>query len=309
MGVPLILAWVLTVFPQGTREKRIEEFKEERTKALLECGQRHLEYALELRDKGLTVQSAAQLVLAVEVSEEKHEGANLVLYYMRLYDDAFWKRRVTKVSPVKLETYEKKSAKLRVQDNRDRLEIVRRALARGLDAQAYEETKELLLALDEPLVVDAKGALVLPGGTLGGELATRVQGEAIHINGKPYVRDRFLARLPELTRLYEATSPALRVRSDTSAAEAEELLAAASALFEHLGQDLGAVPDRRWLPVCAGRQYGRNQLYRPRAGQRMGAPVSPRHDDPAARSGPQRPFRVTRGRPAPRRRTAHRRRA
>lgn len=247
---------LLVLVPQGSREKRIEDFKEERTKVLIAAGQRHLDYALELRDKGLTVQSAAQLVLAVEVSEEKHDGANFVLGLLRYYDDAFWKKKRAKVSPVRLAAYEKKAFELRVKDNKDRLELVRRAKSRDLDAQAYAELKELLLALDEPLVFDAKKQLVLPGGTLGGELAERIDMEAIHVNGKPYVRDRFLERLPELTRLYEATSATLRVRSNTSAAEAEELLAAGTALFAHLGADLGAVPDRRLqLFVLAERSH------------------------------------------------------
>lgn len=245
MGGLLIAAAILALVPQGSREKRIEDFKEERTRVLLECGKRHLDYALELRDKGLVVQSAAQLVQAVEVSEGRHEGATFVLSLMRHYDDAFWKRRVTKVPEARLEAYEKKARKLRVEDQEARLALVKRAAARDLEAQAHEELRRLLLALDEPLEFDAKGALVLPGGTIGGELATRVRDASIRINEKPYVRDRLLERLPDLREVYEAVSPLLRVRSTTSLAEAEALLAAGTQLFDQLSRDLGALPDRR----------------------------------------------------------------
>jgi hypothetical protein len=247
---------VLALVPQGSREKRIADYKEERTKVLIEAGQRHLEYALELRDKGLTVQSAAQLVLAVEVSEEKNPGATLVLSYLRYFDDAFWKKKRATVTPSKLEAYEKKALALRVKDNRDRLELVRRAVKHDLDGLAYEELREFLVALDEPLVFNEQKELVLAGGTIGGELAARVEKEAIFVNAKPYVRDRFLERLPELTKLHEATSPVLRVRTNTTLAEAEELLRAGTALFAFLGADLGAVPDRRLqLFVLAERNH------------------------------------------------------
>jgi len=249
MGGSLLAALSLALIAQGSREKRIEEFKEERTRVLIECGERHLDYALELRKKGLVVQSAAQLVQAVEVAEGKHEGANLVLTLMRRYDDAFWKRRVKKVPAARIEAYEKKARKLRLEDQAERLALVRRAYAHELEAQAHEELRRLLLALDEPLVFDAKGTLVLPGGTIAGTLATRVRDEAILVNGQPYVRDRFLERMPELARIHEATSPLLRVRTTTSMAEAEDLLAAGSALFAQLGAELGAVPDRR-LQLC-----------------------------------------------------------
>jgi hypothetical protein len=256
MGGLSYAALFLALVPQGSREKRIEDFKEERTKLLLECGQRHLEYALELRDKGYTVQSAAQIVLAVDVSEEKHNGANYVLGLMRYYDDAFWKRKRTKVPESRLAAYEKKAFDLRAKDNKDRLELVRRAESHDLDAHAYQELKELLLSIDEPLVFDAKKQLVLPGGTLDGPLAERIDKEAIYVNGKAYVRDLFLERLPELTRLYEATGPTLRVRTNTNVAEAEELLKVGTQLFEQLGAELGAVPDHRLqLFVLAERKH------------------------------------------------------
>ena len=84
-----------------------------------------------------------------------------------------------------------------------------------------------MLDLDEPLEFDAEGALLVAGTRFKGALAERVKKAAIEINGRPYVRDTFLQRVPDLVRIFEASSPELRVRSTTSIAEAEKLHAAA----------------------------------------------------------------------------------
>src|SRR5688572_27770196 len=128
MLVPALVALTLalTAFSsQGRREKALEDFKEERTRMLLYSGQRHLEYGLELRKKGLTIQAAAQILMAVEASQGRNSGATLVLRLMRTYEDAFWKRKIEKPSRDKLEAYEKRAAKLRQEDREARLELIR----------------------------------------------------------------------------------------------------------------------------------------------------------------------------------------
>src|SRR5262245_34732272 len=81
---------------QGRREEAIEDFKKERTEVLLLSGQRHLEYGLELRKKGLTTQAAVQIVMAVEASQGRNSTAQLVLNLMRQYEDEFWKKKIEK---------------------------------------------------------------------------------------------------------------------------------------------------------------------------------------------------------------------
>lgn len=245
----LVLASLL---PQGRREKALEDFKEERTRVLALSGQRHLEYGLELRKKGLTTQAAAQILMAVEASQGRNPGAKLVLSLMRKYEDAFWKRKIEKPTPEKLEAYERRAAKLREEDRAARLELVRWAGRAKLEEQAYDELRELLLQIDEPLVFDARNRLVVLGVAFDDELAQRVKAGAIEINGQPYVRDAFLRRVPEVTRIFEHTSPALRVRSTRSLAEAEELHAAGVELLPILGDDLGARPERRLQLVVLG---------------------------------------------------------
>src|SRR5262245_6291100 len=257
MDGPSLAALVLALvsgLQAGRREEAIEEFKRERVRVQILSGQRHLEYGLELRDKGLTTQAAAQIVLAVEVSHEHNEQAELVLGLLRRYGDDFWKRKLTRPSSARIEAYEKDALELRVEDQSDRLGLVRWAEKKRLDQHAFEELRGLLLELDEPLVFDAGGALVLPGGRVSPALAERLRSSAIEINGRPYVRDLFLERLPELSRFFEQSSPELRVRSTTSLDEAEALHAATTALLPVLREDLGATPGRRLQIVVLGRR-------------------------------------------------------
>ena len=219
---------------------------------LLLSGQRHLEYGLELRKKGLTTQAAAQILMAVEASQGRNETAELVLALMRTYEDAFWKRVIEKPSRERLEAYEKRAGKLREEDREANLELVRWAERAGLEEQAYEELRALLLALDEPLVFDERSRLVVLGKALDGALAERVRAGAIAINDRPYVRDAFLRRVPAVRSIFEQSSPELRVRSTRSRAEAEALHAACVQLLPILSADLGATPERRLQLVVLG---------------------------------------------------------
>jgi hypothetical protein len=236
---------LLSSAAQTRRETAIAAFKEERTRVLVANGQRHLEYGLELRDKGLTLQAATQIVLSVDASGGHNETAELILGIMRQFEDAFWKRKLGKPSAEKLAAYERKAAKLRQEDLEDRLGLVALAEQKRLAELAYEELTEVLLALDEPLAFDERGVLLVAGRKFDGELAQRVRKDALEINGRTYVRDTFLRRVPSVVSLFEVTSPALRVRSTASAEEAERLHAAASALLPVLFADFGMVPERR----------------------------------------------------------------
>src|SRR5262245_48458225 len=239
-------------FLQGRREKALDDFKEERTRVLAECGQRHLEYGLDLRKKGLTTQAASQILVAVEASMGRNPGANLVLDLMRTYEDAFWKRKPVRPTPQKLAAYDEKAAKLRLADREARLGLVRWAERKDLEEQAFLELRELLIELDEPLVFDERGALVLLGGKVAGPLAERVRADAIQINGRPYARDTFLRRVPQVVRIFEHATDALRVRSTKSVEEAVALHAAAAALLPVLRDDFGASPERRLQIVVLG---------------------------------------------------------
>jgi hypothetical protein len=230
---------------QGRMERALEDFKQDREKVLVQIGQRHLEYGLALRDQGLTLQAAAQIVQSVDASLGRNQTAKFVLQLMRSFQDAFWKRNVGKPTRAKLEAYERRAQKLRQEDLEDRAELAKLALHRQLEEVAFEELSDVLLALDEPLAFDEKGLLRVAGETFTGGLAERVKQSAIVINDKPYVRDTFLRRVPSVLRVFEASSNALRVRSTAGAQEAADLHAATSALLPILYAELGTIPERR----------------------------------------------------------------
>lgn len=235
---------------QGRAEKLRREFESRRTRALIECGQRHLEYGVDLRDKGLTTQAAAQIVLAVESSEGLNPGANTVLGLMRRLDEAFWKKRRARPTSARLEAYEKAAARLRLEDQRARLELALWAEKRGLESEALDELQKLLDTLDElpafePGEADAgSGALVLEAGKVPASLVARLQDRLVHINGQPRLRDEFLARVPQVDGLFEAASDELVVLAG-SLEEAQGLHALGRALLPALEADLDARPERR----------------------------------------------------------------
>jgi hypothetical protein len=254
-GTPLVaLALFLLASPlqNSRREKALDDFKEERTRVLALSGQRHLEYGLELRKKGLTTQAAAQIVMAVEASQGRNPTAELILRIMRTYEDEFWKRKIEKPTRDKLEAYERKAEKLRREDREARLELVEWAERADLAERAHEELRELLLAIDEPLAFDGRGRLVVLDKSLGQELSERIRSGAIEINGRPYVRDAFLRRVPDVARIFEVSTPGLRVRSTRALADAEKLHAAATKLLPILCDDFAATPERRLQLLVLG---------------------------------------------------------
>ncbi|MGH7151537.1 MAG: hypothetical protein ACREIU_12605, partial [Planctomycetota bacterium] len=64
-----ILPGALFSLAQAPKEAALKEFEKRRLEGLFRSGQRHLEFGAEIRKRGLTTQSAEQLLLAVEASE------------------------------------------------------------------------------------------------------------------------------------------------------------------------------------------------------------------------------------------------
>lgn len=252
---PLLAALAcLPLAVQGRKEEVLRDFETERERVLVENGQRHLDYGLELRKKGLTLPAAAQLVAAVDASLGKNENAAFVLHLMRSLEEGFWKRKVEAPAPARLEAYEKKAAKLRQEDLEARVGLVRLAERKGLEGRALEELRNLLVELEQPLEFDERGALVLAGVRLGNDLAASVKAEAITIDGRLYARDVFLLRVPGVREIHEAASPELLVRSTASREEAERLHAAARQALPVLFASLGVRPARRLQLVALHRR-------------------------------------------------------
>ena len=230
------------------REDAAATFAKKRLELRLAQSQRHLEYGLELRKQGLPTQSAAQIVLANEIGEGANPGATQVFAIMRQYDEAFWKRHGSRPSPKKVELYEKKARELADKDARELLELVDWAATRQCEAQATAICRELLLERGEPLECDAKGRILFGSGAIHAAISTKILAESVVINGKRYVRDELLAKLPDLAALHEVADAELLVRTTTSLEEAREIHALGKALLPRLAEELGALPGRR-LPL------------------------------------------------------------
>jgi hypothetical protein len=248
---PIVLSG-LAAGARGQQDVARKEFEKKREATVLRAGQRHLEYGVELRKRGLTTQAAEQILLSVEASEGKNPGAKQVLSLMRALDDKFWSKKAPKPTKAGIDAYAKEAAKLARQARKERVDLALLAHAGGLKAEAGDEVRKVLVARDEPLELDLSGSLLLEGERMPPEVSKPFREEAIEINGRLYARDLFLSRLPRLGRIWEKTTPELRVRSTRSAEEAETFHAMASGLLPRLEADIGARPWRRLQPVLLG---------------------------------------------------------
>lgn len=238
--LPLALATALLAPVDDDRSR----FLLQRSKAQAEAGQRHLEFGVQLRKEGLCLQAAEQFVRAVEVAEGQNPGALTVLHLMQNLDDDFWRRRIAHPKAARLDAYAREAHKLDVADEKGLLEAAGWAWSHRLWEDAHAEYTGLLARRGEPLEFSKSGCIVLESGTLPEKESQRVREEAVSINERLYVRDRFLAALPQLKALYEQRDAALCVRSTRSLEEAQRVHALVRQLLPALEQDTGARPTK-----------------------------------------------------------------
>lgn len=224
--------------------KASQEFEKKKRKVLVESGHRHLELGVWCRNQGLVSQASFEFIRAVEVSEHRHPGAEKVLSIMRSLGDDFWKKRRRKTHTKLLAAYEKKTNTARRKAEKDRFGLAKWAYGKGLP-EGKEEFLALLRAADAPLDVDSKGIVVLAAGKLPADLSEELVADAVSINDRLYVRDKFLALIPDVSTIHEVESERLRIRSQTSQEEAEDVLACCEALLPILTEDTGGRPTQR----------------------------------------------------------------
>lgn len=246
---PLLLAGAALLTPGDDDRSR---FLAMRTKALADAGQRHLELGVDLRREGLCVQAAEQIVRAVEVSGGQNPGALMVLRLMQNLDDAFWRKKLPRPGTPRLDSYAHEAHRLDLADEKQRLDAALWAWTHRLWEDAHAEYVEIVSARGEPLEFSKSGCLALESGTLPEKESQRIHDEAVAINDKLYIRDRFLAALPQLKELFEMRTPGLCVRSTKSLAEARSVHALVLQLLPVLEQDLGARPTRPLTLVVLG---------------------------------------------------------
>jgi hypothetical protein len=213
----------------------------------LEQSQRHLEYGLELRKQGMPTQAATEIILAAELGHGRNPGATQVLFIMRQYDAAFWKKYGSRPSKGKIDQYDKKSRGLVLTDQKELLDLADWASTHDFEQEGRQIYVDILLQRDEPLAFDPKGQIVLPAGTIPAKIAEKLREAAITINGKLYVRDELLAKLPAVKEIFEVSSDEIRVRTTTTLEEARDLHAMCTQLLPALVEDFGSTPSRRLL--------------------------------------------------------------
>lgn len=245
--ISFLFALLLLATPalgQGREEAIRAEYQQRLRTLRIEAGGRHLELGIDMRRRGMVAQAAAEIVLAVEVSERMHPGANRVLSLMRRFDESFWRRRV-QPTPARLDQYEQRARRVRQKNREERFALSEYARRRGLEEEARAGFLFLLQERGEPLELDGQGRIVMDVGTIHADVSRVLREAAITINGRLYLRDAFLEHLSDLTEIFEHSSERLRVRCQTSTEDASALHALGSALLPHLEAELGGRPARR----------------------------------------------------------------
>jgi hypothetical protein len=165
-----------------------------------------------------------------------------------------------------LRTYEKKRRECDEQDLKDRVAVATWAgKKKGAEDETYKVWVSVVRATDKPLEVDAQGQVKLPVGTIPPEISKRLVDESVTINGRRWVRDEFLAKMPEITALDEAEADALRVRTQGGPEQAKDLLAICLACLPQLEADTGGRPTRRMQVFVFGKRAD-YETYMDRAG-------------------------------------------
>lgn len=219
-------------------------FEEVKRKTLIEAASRHLELGVWCRDRGMTAQATTEFLTAVEVSEGAHPGASRLVSIMRSLDEKFWKKR-KKPARSSIKSYAKKSVKIRLDDQEDRLDLAALADKRKMEDVAEAEYEGVLRRRNAALDFDKNGRIVVEAGTIPEKYATRFKERAVAINEALYLREGILKHVPDLKEIREYQDDVLRVRGSLEMDRLQELHALTLALFPHLQDDLAARPTER----------------------------------------------------------------
>jgi hypothetical protein len=266
------LAGGLLIAPRASRaapdraEQARAELKKRKQELLVAASRRHVELGIWCRDAGLVSQAAKEFVRAVEVSEGADSWAVRILDLMRRMDERFWRKVMKNPGPAYLRTYEKRTRTAEESTLEDRVALAKwAAKKKDLGEESFAEYQAVVRLTDRPIVTDAAGVVTLPTGPLPPEISERLLKEAVTINGRRWVRDAFLARMPEITELAEAESEALRVRTQGGEAQAKDLLGICLACLPFLEADTGGRPTSR-MQVFVFAKRADYETYLDRAG-------------------------------------------
>jgi hypothetical protein len=235
----------LSIVPLAAQDAARVEFERQRTRALAENGQRHLQLGSWARDQGLVPQATAQFLLAVEVAEGKNPGAIQVLGIMRSLDERFWTQKRERPSRALLDQFDKRARRALREDREARWKVAKLAHGRKLEAEALREFRALVGAVDEALEIDAKGRIVLDVGTVPEDVSSRILENAVTIDERRYPVDEVMVGLPDAATIHERASPELRIRGTIAPERIADLHALGLALLPKIEDRIGGRPVER----------------------------------------------------------------
>jgi len=235
--------WLATVaVAQSATDLLVADYEKRREEELIAAGQRHVSLGWDIRDTGLQQQATLQFVRAVEVSEGKHEGAQMVLNTVRAYGEQFWRKKKKTPSRAALAAYEKRAAQLEREDRKGQIKLAKLAQKARLDARLREHWLAAM-RLGAEVAID-KGIGKIDGETVPAELAEWLLQQTVEVNGG---RRRFEVvgnKAPKLTDLREVASDRLVVSTDLPGDAAASLHALGLAEWPLLQDRLDGAPTR-----------------------------------------------------------------
>jgi len=209
---------------------------------LIATGQRHVDLGWSIRNSGLIPQCTYQLVLAVELSEGKHQGASMVLNTVRTYKDAFWKKKRKKPRTGALKAYQKKAAALVKKDMLGQIKLARAAHKAKMRDRMIEHLVKAMRYGAE--IKSAPSGTKIQGFKIDEELAKWLSEQTVVLNNGKRRFEPAGRGAPRLEGLEEVADSHLIVRTDLDGKVAADLHALGSALWDPLQDRLDGAPTK-----------------------------------------------------------------
>lgn len=227
---------------QTASDLLVKDYHKRLQAELIETGQRHVDLGWGIRNSGLIPQCTYQLVLAVELSEGKHQGASMVLNIVRTYKDAFWKKKRKKPRTGALKAYEKKAAALVKKDMLGQIKLARAAHKAKMRDRMIEHLVKAMQYGAE--IKYAPSGTKIQGFKIDEDLAKWLSEQTVVLKDGNRRFEPAGKAAPRLEGLEEVADEHLIVRTDLDAEVAADLHALGSALWDPLQDRLDGSPAR-----------------------------------------------------------------
>ncbi|MEO6595955.1 MAG: hypothetical protein ABIP94_14480 [Planctomycetota bacterium] len=239
--VGLALGTVLAA--QSANDMLVADYNKRLEEELMATGLRHVNLGWAIRKSGLERQATFQFVRAVEVSEGKHQGAQMVLNAVRAYGEAFWRKSRKTPSKSSLLSYEKRAAAIERDDIEGQVRLAKMAKKAKLDLRMRAHW---LTALRLGAEIDIqKDVAKIEGEVVPVEYAEWLQGQLVEVNSGMKRFEPAGAKAPRVANVREVANERLVVRTDLPGDTAERLHALGLALWPLLQDRLEGAPVRR----------------------------------------------------------------